>query len=162
MAETTQFKNVKPAGAPSQEKKKRRGAVSEYKKSLTEKQTLKRMYGLSEKQFKRYVEETLEKMGRVENVADELIIVLERRLDNVIYRLGFAKSRAHSRQMVGHAYFKVNGKPVNIPSYQVQKDDVITVKDTKKKKPMFAEMPATLNKLETPVWLSMDKAKMES
>ena len=100
MAENTQFKNVKPQGAPAQEKKKRRGAVSEYKKSLVEKQTLKRLYGLSERQFKRYVLETLEKMGRVENVSDELIKRLEKRLDNVVFRLGFAKSRAHARQMV--------------------------------------------------------------
>jgi small subunit ribosomal protein S4 len=163
--ETNQFKNVKPvgkAGASGQEKKKRRGAVSEYKKSLTEKQTLKRLYGLSEKQFKRYVKESLEKMGRVEDISDELVKKLERRLDNVIFRLGFSKSRSHARQMVGHAYFLVNGKPVNIPSFQVEKDDVITLKESKKKKPMFKELAATLKKVETPMWLHINKDSLES
>src|SRR6266699_2007518 len=77
-AESTQFKNIKPAGQAPQEKRKRRGAVSEYKKSLVEKQTLKRLYGLSERQFKRYVLETLEKMGRVDDVSDELVKCLEK------------------------------------------------------------------------------------
>src|SRR3989344_1304742 len=120
MAENTQFKNIKPTGGPAPEKKKRRGAVSEYKKSLVEKQTLKRMYGMSERQFKKCVQETLEK-----------------RFDNVIYRLGFAKSRPHARQLVSHAYFLVNGKPVNIPSLQIEKEDVIAFKENKKKKALF-------------------------
>ncbi len=159
----TQFKNIKPTGqgAPTQEKRKRRGAVSEYKKSLVEKQTLKNLYGLSERQFKRYVKETLEKMGKVENVADQLIKRLEKRLDNVVFRLGLSKSRSHARQLVNHAYFLVNGKPVNIPSYQVGKDDVISMKETKKKKLVFKDLPDTLKKVETPVWLRLNKEKME-
>ncbi len=161
MAEITQFKNVKPQGAPSMEKKKRRGAVSEYKKSLIEKQALKRMYGLSERQFKRYVKETLEKMGKVENVSDELIKRLERRLDNVVFRMGISKSRSHARQMVNHSYFLVNGKPVNIPSYQVQKDDVVAIKETKRKKPIFKDLEVMVKKIETPFWLSLNKDKVE-
>ena len=161
MIANTQFKNIKPAGAPTQERKKRRGAVSEYKKSLTEKQSLKRMYGLSERQFKRYVLETLEKMGKVENVAEELIQVLERRLDNVIFRLGFAKTRAHARQMVSHAYFMVNGKAVNIPSYQVMKEDKIAIKESKKKKPILKDLSETIKKTETHYWLNLNKEKME-
>src|SRR3989338_10996883 len=120
--ENTQFKNVKPTGQGAPEKRERRSAVSEYKKSLTEKQTLKRLYGLSERQFKRYVLETLDKMGKVENVSDELIKRLEKRLDNTVFRLGFAKSRAHARQLVSHGYFLINGKPVNISSYEVKKN----------------------------------------
>ena len=88
-----------PAAGP-EKRKKREGAVSEYKKSLKEKQALKRLYGLSEKQFKKYVLNALDKMQRVENVSDELIKNLEKRLDNVIFRLGFAKTRAMSRQLV--------------------------------------------------------------
>jgi len=144
------------------EKRKRQKAASEYKKSLQEKQTLRDLYGLSERQFKRYVQESLEKMQRVENVADELIKVLERRLDNVVFRLGFAKSRAHARQLVSHAYFLVNGKPVNIPSYQVVKGDVVALKETKKKKDMYKELAATLKKAETPNWLNLDAGKFEA
>ena len=144
------------------DRRKRSKAASEYKKSLQEKQTLKRLYGLSERQFKRYVKETLEKMQRVENVSDELIKRLERRLDNVVFRLGFAKSRKHSRQLVTHAYFLVNGKPVNIPSFQVKKGDVITLKSTKQKKIVFKDLSAELKKIQTPGWLSIDREKFEA
>ncbi len=156
--------SAKRSGMPGQggERKKRTKAASEYKKSLQEKQTLKRLYGLSERQFKRYVKETLEKMGKVENVSDELIKRLERRLDNVIFRLGFAKSRSHARQLVNHSYFLVNGKPVNIPSYQVKKGDSVAIKQTKLKKLMFTDLAAALNKMETPMWLNLDKEKFEA
>ena len=149
-----------PAPAP-EKRKKRQGAVSEYKKSLTEKQTLKRLYGLSERQFKRYVKESLEKMQRVENVSDELIKRLEKRLDNVVLRLGFAKSQGHARQLVSHAYFLVNGKPVNIPSFQVKKGDSITMKETKKKKLIFKDLSAIVKKSQVPSWLTIDKEKFE-
>jgi small subunit ribosomal protein S4 len=152
----------KTPGAPAPTKRKRESAVSEYKKSLTEKQTLKRLYGLSERQFKRYVKETLEKMQRVENVSDELIKRLEKRLDNVVFRLGLAKTRSQSRQMVNHAYFLINGKPVNIPSFQVKKGDVIAIKENKKKKPIFKDLTETLKKVETPVWLNLDKSKLQA
>jgi len=144
-----------------EKRKKREGAVSEYKKSLKEKQALKRLYGLSEKQFKRYVLEALDKMQRVENVSDELIKSLEKWLDNVIFRLGFAKTRAMSRQLVSHAYFLVNGKPVNIPSYKVSKGDVIAIKETKKKKAMFTALTAAEKKPEPHVWLTLDKKTFE-
>lgn len=149
-----------PAPAP-EKRRKREGAVSEYKKSLKEKQALKRLYGLSEKQFKKYVLEALGKMARVENVSDELIKNLERRLDNVIFRLGFAKTRAMSRQLVSHAYFLVNGKPVNIPSFKVQKGDVITIKESKKKKAMFTALTALEKKPEPHVWLTLNKTTFE-
>ena len=154
---------TKRGGMPGQAMgKKRKGKTSsEYKKSLQEKQTLKRLYGLSERQFKRYVKETLEKMQKVENVSDELIKRLERRLDNVVLRLGFAKSQGHSRQLVSHAYFLVNGAPVNIPSFQVKKGDIIAVKETKKKKFLFKDLGATLKKLQAPSWLAVDKEKFE-
>lgn len=144
------------------DKKKRQKAASEYKKSLTEKQTLKQLYGLSERQFKRYVLETLEMMGRVDNVSDQLIKRLERRLDNVVFRLGFAKTRPMARQMVNHAYFLVNGKPVNIPSYQVKKSDTVALKETKKKKLVFGELQADMKKMEPHVWLKLDKAKLQA
>ena len=156
------FAPVKRAFVPGGQQKKRRGNPSEYKKSLTEKQTLKRFYGLSEKQFKRYVQESLAKMGKVDDVSAELIRRLEKRLDNVVFRLGFAKSRPMSRQLVGHGYFKINGQPVNIPSYQVEKEDVVSLKENKKSKLIFKELAENLKKYETPVWLSLDKKKLEA
>ena len=143
-------------------KKKRTKAASEYKKSLQEKQALKHLYGLSERQFKRYVKESLEKMQRVENVSDELIKALEKRLDNVIFRLGFAKTRSQSRQLVNHAYFLVNGKSVNIPSFQVKKGDVVTIKETKKKKEVFKDLAVNVKKMEAPVWLDLNKSTFEA
>lgn len=153
---------VKRAYAPGPQKKRKGGSPSEYKKSLEEKQTLKKWYGLSERQFKRYVLETLEKMGKVDDVSAELIKKLEKRLDNTIYRAGFAKTRNHARQLVTHGYFLVNGKPVNIPSYQVKKDDVIALKETKKKKAGFAQIAEYIKKHETPAWLSLEKNKLEA
>lgn len=168
MAETTFVKKpnkgpndpFSPAGAP-EKRKKREGAVSEYKKSLKEKQALKRLYGLSEKQFKKYVLNALDKMARVENVSDELIKNLEKRFDNVIFRLGFAQTRAHSRQLVSHAYFLINGKPVNIPSFQIKKGDVVTIKESKKKKAVFSELNAVLKKNQPHAWLTIDQSKWE-
>jgi len=125
---------VRRAYAPGLKKKKSGGSPSEYKKSLNEKQTLKKWYGLSERQFKRYVKETLAKMGKVENVSSELIRRLEKRMDNVIFRFGFAKSRAQARQMVSHNYFLINNKSVSIPSHEIEKDDVISIKENRKSK----------------------------
>ena len=153
---------VKRPFAPGPQKKRRGGAPSEYKKSLEEKQTLKKWYGISERQFKRYVGETLEKMGKVENVSDELIKRLEKRLDNVIYRLGFAKSRVQARQLVSHGYFLINGKPVNIPSYEVKKGNEISVKANKKQKGVFKELAVQLKRKEVPAWLTLDKEKFEA
>ncbi|MEK7663947.1 MAG: 30S ribosomal protein S4 [Patescibacteria group bacterium] len=151
---------ILPATATPNQKKKRRGSASEYKKSLEEKQALKRLYGLSEKQFKRYVKESLAKIRRVENVSDELIKALEKRLDNAIFRLGFAKTRLMARQLVNHSYFLVNGKPVNFPSYKLEKGDIISIKDGKKKKLVFEDLMKSINKIETPSWLKLDKDKL--
>ena len=152
-----------PATAPAPtERRKRQKAVSEYKKSLQEKQSLKRLYGLSEKQFKRYVKESLSKMQRVENVSDELIKNLERRFDNAIFRLGFAKTRAQARQLVNHSYFLVNGKPVNIPSFQLDKKDKIAIKDSKKKKGIFSQLPENLKNAQIHNWLKLNKEKLEA
>lgn len=136
-------------------------SFSEYKKSLQEKQTLKQLYCLSERQFRRYVKETLDKMQKVQNVSDELIKRLEKRLDNVVFRLGFAKSRKHSRQLVNHAYFLVNGRSVNTPSLQVKKGDLVAIKETKKKKIALKDLKDNLKKTEMPTWLNIDKEKLE-
>ncbi len=153
---------VRRAYAPGLPKKKRGGSPSEYKKSLDEKQTLKKWYGLSERQFKKYVSQTLKKMGKVDDVSAELIRRLEKRLDNVIFRLGFAKSRVQARQLVSHGYFLINGKPVNVASYEVKKDDVVALKENKKAKGIFKDLVNELKRKEVPVWLSLDKAKLEA
>jgi small subunit ribosomal protein S4 len=153
---------IKRPFPPGIQKKRKGGSPSEYKKSLEEKQTLKKWYGLSERQFKRYVKETLEKMDKVDDVSNELIRRLEKRLDNVIFRLGFAKSRVQARQLVSHGYFLINGKPVNIPSYQVKKDDVVAVKENKKAKGIFKGLADELKRKEIPAWLSLNKDKLES
>jgi len=152
---------VRRSYAPGIQKKRKGGSPSAYKKSLEEKQSLKKWYGISEKQFKAYVTQTLAKMGKVENVSNELIKRLEERLDNVVFRLGFAKSRVQARQMVSHGFFTVNGKSVNIPSYIVGKEDVVAVKKTKLQKGPFRDIAADLKKKETPVWLTLNKEKLE-
>ena len=150
------------AYAPGPQRKRRGGAPSEYKKSLTEKQTLKKWYGLSEKQFKRYVGETLAKMGKVEDVSAELIRKLETRLDNFVFRAGFAKTRIQARQMVSHGFFSVNGKNVNIPSFIVEKDDIVAIKENKKKKGIFNEIQAQLKAREVPAWVALNKEKLQA
>jgi small subunit ribosomal protein S4 len=152
---------VRRNSLPGPQRKRKGGSASEYKKSLIEKQSLKKWYYLSERQFKKYVKETLEKMGKVENVSAELIKKLEKRLDNVIFRLGFAKSRIHARQLVNHGHFLVNGKAINIPSYQTKKGDIISIKESKKKKPAFNDLAVQLKKQAVPVWLELNKEKFE-
>ena len=155
-------KGANPPGLQIAPQKKRRGGTpSEYKKSLQEKQILKRWYGLSERQFKKYVKETLSRMGKVEDVADELIRKLEKRLDNAVFRLGFALTRAHARQLVSHGIFLVNGKPANIPSFELKTGDIITIKESKKSKPVFKDLSVSLKKKEVHSWLSLNKDKLE-
>jgi len=147
--------------APGQKGKRRKGKLSGYGKELREKQELKEWYRLSESQLKRYITETLGKRGRVENLEEELIKRLEQRLDNVIFQLGLAKSRNHAKQLVSHGFFLVNNKPVDIPSFQVKKDDVITIKKSKKEKATIKELKALVQKKTTPSWLQLDKEKLE-
>lgn len=152
--------NILSVLPPSTKRKKRKDSASEYKKSLREKQTLKEIYGLSEKQFKNYVKKTMA-MTKRENMSDELIRFLEKRLDNVAFRMGFAISRGQSRQLVSHAYFLVNGKLVNIPSFQVKKGDLISIKEAKKKKSVFKDLQESLKKIQLPSWLEIDREKLE-
>lgn len=153
---------LRRAYTPGPQRKRRGGTASEYKKSLTEKQTLKEWYGLSERQFRIYVKEALGKMGKVDDVSAELIRHLERRLDNVIFRVGIAKSRIQARQLVAHGFFLVNGKPVDIPSYEVEKDDIVSIKDHKKAKGVFRDLANELKRKEIPAWLLLDKEKLEA
>ncbi|WAM32449.1 30S ribosomal protein S4 [Caldicellulosiruptor naganoensis] len=138
-----------PPGQHGQERKK----LSEYGMQLREKQKVKRIYGVLETQFRRYFE-MAEKMKGI--VGENLLSLLERRLDNVVYRLGFASSRGEARLLVSHAHFKVNGKTVNIPSYLVEVGDVIEVKEKSKSKPRFIEIKEKYAKKPSPKWLAKD------
>lgn len=160
-------KNLKKSVAdPMQERtasfahKKRPGSASEYKKSLVEKQALKRLYGLTERQFKTYVARAMESIGKG-NMPDALMAGLEKRLDNVIFRAGFAKTRAMARQLVSHAYFTVNGKPVNIASFSVEKGDIIAIKPSKLKKLIFKDLGEAIKKHQAPSWLKIDEDKLQ-
>jgi len=152
---------VKRPYPPGQKGKRRKGPPSEFGKESREKQKLKILYNLGEKQFKNYVKKVLAERGKVEDLSAFLIEILESRLDNVIFRLGFAKSRVQARQLVSHNFFLVNGKPVNIPSYRLKKGDVIIVKPQKTKKVILQNLKDLLKKYKTPSWIEIDIGKLE-
>ncbi len=135
--------------APGQHGSRRR-RVSEYGLQLREKQKAKRIYGVREAQFKRYFKEAFESK---ENTGEVLLQTLERRLDNTVYRCGFAKSRPHARQLIGHGLVRVNGQRVTTPSYLVKVGDKITL--VKKEASIFEEVVK-------PPWLKRSKAKKEA
>ncbi|MDD5569298.1 MAG: 30S ribosomal protein S4 [Candidatus Pacebacteria bacterium] len=147
--------------APGQKAKKRRSALSEYGKELREKQKMKKLYGISESQFKKYVRQVLENRGKTENVADELINKIESRLDNVVFRLGWARSRSHAAQMVSHGHFMVNGRKVDIPSFSVSANDVISIRAGSKGKSTLKDLSEKMKKYSLPAWLVFDKDKIE-
>ena len=145
-------KNSTPPGQHGADRKKN----SEYATQLREKQKTKRIYGLCEKQFRGYYDKA-EKMRGI--TGENMLILLERRLDNTVYRLGLATSRSQARQIVNHGLITVNGKCVNIPSFLVKKGDVIGVKENKADKKVFSGIKeAKTNNL--PKWLAFDNATM--
>ena len=137
--------------------KARRRGLSEYGQQLIEKQKVRHVYGLSEKQFKNYFKETVGQKGNKEEL---LVNKLESRLDNIVFRLGWAQSRALARQLVNHGHILVNQRKVDIPSYQVKKEDVIQIKEKSKKLAPFSDLKTILKKYEAPAWLSLDKQKL--
>ena len=152
---------IKRPYPPGQKGKRRPSPPSEYKRELIEKQKLKHWYNLTERQLKKYVKEVLEKRGKVEDASVLLIQNLEKRLDNIVYRLGFAISREQARQMVSHKFFLVNGKPVNIPSYRLKVGDVISLKPQKLKKVIFKDLREKLKRHSVPSWLFLNPEKLE-
>lgn len=132
---------------------------SEFGRQLAMKQKIKRIYGVLERQFRHHFTESQERRGAT---GDLLMERLERRLDNVVYRLGFAPSRSLARQLVGHQYFTVNGKRMDISSYPVSVGDVIALKGTKKEKSIVKTQEEILkNKKDVPHWLALDAEKLE-
>jgi len=128
---------------------------TEYLTQLREKQKVKRAYGLLEKQFHGYYEEAERMKGKT---GENMLSLLERRLDNVVYRMGMGSSRANSRQLVNHGHICVNGKRVNIPSFEVKVGDVISVKENKQKKAPFVAVKET--RVVAPKWLEFDPSKL--
>lgn len=132
---------------------------SDYGLQLREKQKARRLYGIFERQFRRYFQEAQRQKGLT---GVNLLIILERRLDNVIYRLGWGSSRAQARQLVSHGHFEVNGRKTNIPSFLVSEGDVITVRESSRKNTYFKDLAKSLDAGRVPDWLSMDTKNLEA
>jgi small subunit ribosomal protein S4 len=142
---------------PGQHGKSRRAKLSGYGLQLREKQKVKRIYGVLEDQFRRYFESAERTRGIT---GETLLQLLERRLDNVIYRMGLATSRSQARQLVRHGHFLVNGKKVDIPSYSVRQTDVITVLSRSHKNVTIEHAIEEVKGRGIPGWLSFDSASM--
>ncbi|MGX3066287.1 30S ribosomal protein S4 [Ursidibacter arcticus] len=136
----------------------RKPRLSDYGSQLREKQKVRRMYGILERQFRNYYKEANRLKG---NTGENLLVLLEGRLDNVVYRMGFAATRAEARQLVSHKSIVVNGCVVNIPSYQVSVDDVIAVREKSKKQARIKASLELATQREKPTWLEVDATKME-
>jgi small subunit ribosomal protein S4 len=135
-----------------------RKKFSDYGVQLREKQKLKRMYGLLEKQFRGYFDKADKQKGIT---GSNLLLFLERRLDNMVFRMGFANSRTEARQLVRHNHFLVSGKPVNIPSYLVKPGDEVQVREASRKVEKILEAMGTISRRGVPQWLEIDKANFK-
>ncbi len=135
----------------------KRNRLSDYGIQLREKQKLRRMYGVLERQFRRYYKEAARRTGAT---GQTLLQILECRLDNVVYRMGFASTRAEARQLVSHKAIEVNGKGVNIPSYQVKAEDVISVREAAKKQLRIQSALQIAKQVGFPEWVEVDDTKM--
>lgn len=133
--------------------KGRASRQSGYNMQLREKQKAKRIYNLLEKQFKITFNRAIKQKG---DAGENLLKILETRLDNVVYRLGIADSRAQARVFVSHGHFKVNDKKVNIPSYNVRPGDIIKIKESSRTDKQFANLAEKLKKIEIPGWLNFE------
>ena len=132
--------------------------TSDFGLQLREKQKVKRMYGILERQFRHYFAEAERRKG---NTGANLLFLLESRLDNVVYRMGFGSTRAEARQLVSHQALLVNNKPVNIPSYLVKAGDVISVREKSKKQLRVTESFKLADSIGMPDWVQVDGAKLE-
>jgi len=143
---------------PGQHGQRRGGKISDYGRQLREKQKVKRSYCLSEKQFKLT-------FGRADSrkgiTGTNLLVILEQRLDNVVYRLGFANSRTQARQLVRHGHFLVNGKKVNIPSYQNKVGDVVEVREKSRNVQIITDAMEAVVRRSMPQWLELEKENMK-
>ena len=136
----------------------RKPRLSDYGSQLREKQKVRRIYGILERQFRNYYKEANRLKG---NTGENLLVLLEGRLDNVVYRMGFAATRAEARQLVSHKAIVGNGRVVNIPSFQVSVNDVVAVREKSKKQARIKASLELAEQREKPTWLEVDSAKME-
>jgi small subunit ribosomal protein S4 len=143
---------------PGQHGQSRRQKISGYGVQLREKQKVRRIYGLMENQFRNYFEKALRQTGRT---GETLVKLLERRLDNVVYRLGFAASRKAGRQLIVHGHFLVNDKQVNVPSFMVRPGDIIQIREKSRKLDVIHSSMKRMKEGMMPVWLSLDKAALK-
>jgi small subunit ribosomal protein S4 len=142
-----------PPGVHGKKNMGRPSRLSVYGQQLREKQKAKRLYGIMERQFRNYFAKAEKAEG---NTGEQLCRLLELRLDNAAFRLGFAKTRPQARQMVSHGMFTVNGIKVNIPSYQVRVGDVVGLRENKKEKKVFSDLSDRLKTTTVPGWLNME------
>ncbi|MDE1210782.1 30S ribosomal protein S4, partial [Vibrio aestuarianus] len=136
----------------------RRGRLSEYGVQLREKQKVRRIYGVLEKQFRNYYKEAARLKG---NTGENLLQLLEGRLDNVVYRMGFGATRAEARQLVSHKAIVVNGKVVNVPSFNVTANDVVAIREKAKKQSRIKAALEVAEQREKPTWIEVDAGQME-
>ena len=148
---------VKKNYPPGLHGSKRSSRQSNYGLQLAEKQKIKRQYGLLEKQFKIIFKKAKKQIG---DVGKNFLKLLEQRLDNTIYKGGFARSRSEARQLVSHNHIKINGKKVNIPSFYVTKNDLIEIEDKSKKSKIFNQATEKLKNHVTPSWMYLDTDKL--
>jgi small subunit ribosomal protein S4 len=148
-----------PPGQHGQMSRFRRRRPSDYHRQLREKQKVRRIYGVLERQFRRYFREAERRPGLT---GENLLVLLESRLDNVIFRLGFADSRTQARQLVQHGHFTVNGRRVTVPSCLVRVDDTIGVREGSRKRAYFKNRAEVLDEQRVPHWLSLDPATLSA
>ncbi|TRX53123.1 30S ribosomal protein S4 [Thalassomonas sp. M1454] len=136
----------------------RRGRLSDYGLMLREKQKVRRIYGVLEKQFRNYYKQAARLKG---NTGENLLNLLEVRLDNVVYRMGYASTRAEARQLVSHKAIVVNGQVVNIPSFAVKPEDTVSIREKSKTQARIVAALELADQREKPVWVEVDNKKME-
>ncbi len=151
--EKTQTQKFALSEAKSKNGRKRFSKPSDYKKQLTEKQKMRLTYGLSERQFRKYVDEA---MNGSQKPIDTLFSRLEYRLDNVVYRLGLAKTRSHARQIVTHGHIMVNNRKLNIPSHKLKVNDTIAIRNGSANKNLFVDLKENYENTTIPNWLVFD------
>lgn len=156
--QTQKFAMRSEGGAKGKGSRGPRGGKSEYGRQLLEKQKARFSYGIGGRQFTNYVKSALQTPG---DNAKNLLSLLERRLDNVVLRAGFATSRSAARQMVSHGHILVNGKATRVPSYAVSVGDVLTIREGSKGKGIFAKLDDVLKEAKTPAWIKVDGGKRE-
>lgn len=143
---------------PGQHGARRQRRMSDYALQLREKQKLRRIYGVLERQFRNYYKEAARRKGAT---GENLLRLLECRLDNIVYRMGFGATRAESRQLVGHKSVMVNGRCVNIPSYQVGLADVVTIREKARKQQRIQDTLSLTEQYGFPGWVEVDVGRME-